>query len=178
MCTRNTLPRKKQAQRRVETTAVVQGATVETWEYDDENYVLVFGQEVSADVQRRETHSSIDSGEPRSACRFRYASELTTRGAAPPLSPIAGSSIELRGYKKAHWEEHDSLTDQMRSGTYWVQANWPVTFEGKSSVNMVDGGSFTDHNSARGWSYVINRRGKISDRLHRGRQEIEGVRVR
>ena len=32
-------------------------------------------------------------------------SELTTRGTAPPLSSIAGSSIEQRGYKKAHWKE-------------------------------------------------------------------------
>ena len=43
----------------VETTAVVQGAMVETWEYDEE-YVFVFGDEVSADLQRRETHSCID----------------------------------------------------------------------------------------------------------------------
>ena len=31
------------------------------------------------------------------------------------------------------------LTDQMRSGTYWVQANWRVTVEGKSSVNELAG---------------------------------------
>ena len=37
---------------------------------------------------------------------------------------------------------------------------------------------FTDHNSARGWSCVINRRGRTSYRLHRGLKDIEGVRVR
>ena len=37
---------------------------------------------------------------------------------------------------------------------------------------------FTEHNSARGWSYVINRRGRTSCRLHRGLQDNEGVRVR
>ena len=31
------------------------------------------------------------------------------------------------------------LTDQMRSGTCWVQANWRVTVEGKSSVNKLAG---------------------------------------
>ena len=31
------------------------------------------------------------------------------------------------------------LTDQMTSGTYWVQANWRVTVEGKSSVNKLAG---------------------------------------
>ena len=36
---------------------------------------------------------------------------------------------------------------------------------------------FTDHNSARGWSYVINRRGRTSYRFHKGLQDIEGVRV-
>ena len=41
---------------RVETTAVVQGAMAETWEYAEENYVFAFGDEVSVDVQRRETH--------------------------------------------------------------------------------------------------------------------------
>ena len=30
-------------------------------------------------------------------------------------------------------------TDQMRSGTCWVQANWRVTVEGKSSVNKLAG---------------------------------------
>ena len=31
----------------------------ETWKYDDEDYVFVFGNEVSADAQRRETHSEL-----------------------------------------------------------------------------------------------------------------------
>ena len=35
---------------------------------------------------------------------------------------------------------------------------------------------FTEHNIAKGWSYVFNRRGRTSDRPHRGRQDNEGVR--
>ena len=70
---------------RVETIAAVQGSMVETWEYDDERYVFVVEDDVSADVQKRETHSCIDSGASRSACHFGHASELTTRGMAPPL---------------------------------------------------------------------------------------------
>ena len=31
------------------------------------------------------------------------------------------------------------LTDQMRCGTYWVQADWRLTVEGKSSVNKLAG---------------------------------------
>ena len=77
---------------------------LETWEYDDEDDVFVFGHEVSADVQRHEKHSC-RGGASRSACRFGCVSELTTRGTTPPRSPIAGSSIELRGYKKVHWKE-------------------------------------------------------------------------
>ena len=50
---------KKRIAERTETTAVVQGVMVETWEYEDEDYVFEFGHEVSADVQRRETHNCI-----------------------------------------------------------------------------------------------------------------------
>ena len=147
----------------------------------------MFGNEVSG-VQRREKHSC-PYGASRSACRFGYVSEWTTRGTAPPLSSIAGSSIEQRGYKKVHWKESrlntlvessrlvsvmcvsslemketsvgftcsdecstsqqpklllqssgvSLLTDQIRSGTYWVQADRQVTVEGKSSVNKLAG---------------------------------------
>ena len=31
------------------------------------------------------------------------------------------------------------MNDQTRSGTHWVQANWQVTVEGKSSVNKLAG---------------------------------------
>ena len=173
---------------RVETTAVVQEVMVETWEYDDEDHVFVFGHEVSADVQRHEKHSR-KGGASRSACRFGCVSVLTTRGTPPPLSPIAGSSSGQRGYKKVHWNERglntlvessrlvlvmsvlslemhgtsvtficsddydpsrqprplrqssgvSLLTDQTRSGTCWVRANWRVIVEGNSSVNKLAG---------------------------------------
>ena len=71
--------RKKSKRERVETTAVVQGVMVVTWEHEDEDCVFEFGHEVSADVQRRETHTCI-SGASRSACRFGGVSESTTRG--------------------------------------------------------------------------------------------------
>ena len=96
---------KSPTRERVETAAVVQGAMVETWEYDEENCAFAFGDEVSADVQRCETLSCIDGGASRSACRFGYASEVAARGTAPPLFLIDGSSIEQRGYKKVHWKK-------------------------------------------------------------------------
>ena len=55
---------------RVETNAAVQGSVVETWEYDNEWYVFVLGDEMNAGVQRRETHSCTDRGAARSACQF------------------------------------------------------------------------------------------------------------
>ena len=182
----------------------------------------MFGHEVCADVQRHEKHSCI-GGASRSASRFGYVSDLTTRGTAPPLS-----SIEQREYKKVHWKERrlntlvessrlvpvmsvlslemngtsvtftcsddydprqpkqllqssrvSLLNDQMRSGTCWVRANWRVPVEGKSSVNKL-AGVFPSRITTvqEGGSNVINRRGRTSYRLHRGRQDIKGVRVR
>ena len=91
--------------KRAETTAVVQGVMVETWEYDDEDYVFEFGHEVSAAVQRREIHNCV-GGASRSASRFGRVSELTPRSTASPQSPSTGSSIEQCGYKKrVHWRE-------------------------------------------------------------------------
>ena len=106
MCTRNALSRKETGPKgeRFETTAVVRVVMVETWKYDHEDYAFVFGNEVIADVQRREKHSCTD-GASRSTCCFGYVSELTPRGTAPPLSWIAGSSIDRRGYKKVLWKE-------------------------------------------------------------------------
>ena len=65
----------------------------ETWEYAEENYVFAFGDEVSADVQRRETHICIHSDASRSACHFGHAPEVTARGTTPTLFSINGSSI-------------------------------------------------------------------------------------
>ena len=69
MCARNALPRELKQQ--------LQYKVVETWEYDDEDCVHVFGHEVSSDVQRPETHSCIGDG-------------------MLIESPIARSSIEQR----------------------------------------------------------------------------------
>ena len=56
----------------------MQGVTVETLEYDGGMLI--------------ESRSGFVSG-------------LNTRGTAPPLSPISGSSIEQRGNKKVHCTE-------------------------------------------------------------------------
>ena len=52
---------KKHIAERTETTAVAQGVMVETWKYHDEDHVFEFEHEVSADVQRRETHNCTES---------------------------------------------------------------------------------------------------------------------
>ena len=86
---------------KVETTSVVQGAMVQMWEYADEDHVFVFRDEVSADVQRRETHRP----------------ELTTRGTTPPLFSIDGSSNEQRQYKKVHRKKRDSAGEMKEIGS-------------------------------------------------------------
>ena len=112
---------------------------VETWKYDDDDCVFVFGNEVSADVQRREKHSCRD-GASRSACLLGYVSELTTRGTAPPLSSITGSSIEQRGCKKVHWKERglNTLVESSRLVLVMSVLNleMKVTSVGVSLVRM------------------------------------------
>ena len=74
---------RKQAQKgeRVETTAVVQRVMVKTSEYDDDMLI---------------------------ESRFDFVSELTTRGATPPLSPITGSSIEQASGARKYTGQDDS----------------------------------------------------------------------
>ena len=46
---------------KAETSAAVQGAMVETWEYAEDDYVFASGESVIGAVQRPETHIVIDS---------------------------------------------------------------------------------------------------------------------
>ena len=62
---------------KVETTAAVQGAMVETWEYTEDDYVFAFGEAANAAVERPETHICIGSGASRSACPFGYAPDMS-----------------------------------------------------------------------------------------------------
>ena len=99
----------------------MQGTTVETWEYVEEDYVFAFGEAVIAAVQRPETHICIDCGASRSA--FGYAPDVTAKGTAPPLYSVDGSSIEQRGYKRVHWEKRDSAGEMSRMGSTMVDSS-------------------------------------------------------
>ena len=56
LCVQETHCRERKQKRKSETSAAVQGAMVETWEYAEEVYVFAFGEAVIAAVQRPETH--------------------------------------------------------------------------------------------------------------------------
>ena len=58
--------------------------------------------------------------------RLRSLVRVTTIRVDKPKSLLQSAGVSL-------------LTDRMRSGTYWMQANWQVTVEGKSSVNKLAG---------------------------------------
>ena len=73
-------------------------------------------------------------GASRSACRFCYVSELTTRGTAPPLSSIAGPSIEQRGYKKVHWKERGLNTLAESSRLFLVLSVLSLEMKGTSPL--------------------------------------------
>ena len=65
----------------------------------------------------------IDSGASRSACPFGYAPDVTSKGTAPPLYSLDGSSIEQRGYKRVHWEKRDSAGELKRIGSTMVESS-------------------------------------------------------
>ena len=60
----------------VQTSVAVREVMVETWKYDNEDFVFVFRNEAIVDVQRREKHSCTYCAS-RSACCFGYVSKLT-----------------------------------------------------------------------------------------------------
>ena len=113
----------KRHKEKVETSAAVQGAMVETWEYAEEDYVFAFGEAVIAAVQRPETHICIDSGASRSACIFGYTPDVTAKGTSPPLYSIDWSSIEQSGYKRVHWEKRDPAGEMKRIGSTMVESS-------------------------------------------------------
>ena len=91
--------------KRVETTAAVQGAMVATLEYEDGMLI---------------------------ENRFDFVSELTTRGTTHPLSPISGSSIEQRGYKKVHSTERGFNTLIESSRLFPVRSVFSLKMNGTS----------------------------------------------
>ena len=123
----------------VETSAAVRGAMVETWEYAEEDYVFALGGAVIAAVQRPETHICNDSGASRLACRFGFALDVTTKGTAPSLYSIGGSSIEQRGCKRVHWEKRDSAGEMKRIGPTMVESS--VLFPVASVSSLEENGT-------------------------------------
>ena len=83
--------RNKPRGKRVATKSEAQGVMVETLEYDD-------GMLIES--------------------RFGFVSELTTRGATPPLFPISGSSIEQFGFRKNTGQNVDLVRWPSRVGCF------------------------------------------------------------
>ena len=144
-CTRNVWPRKVETERKLtrqlqfKERAAVQGATVETWEYTENDYVFSVGEAVIAAVQRPETHICIDSGASRSACPIGYAPDVSANGTAPPLFSIDGSPIEQRGYKKMYREKRDSAGETKRIGSTIVESS--VLFPVASVSSLEENGT-------------------------------------
>ena len=122
----------KRHKEKVETSAALQGAMVQTWEYDEDDCVFTFGEAVIAAFQRPETH-------------IGYALDVTARGKAPPLYSMDGSSNEQRGCKKVHWEKRDSAREVKRICSTMVEVakQFPNTAEAaktsKESVSIEQG---------------------------------------
>ena len=64
--------------------------------------------------------------------RFGFVSELTTRATTPPLSPVSGSLIEQRGYKKVHWTVRGFNTLIESSRLFPVMSVWSLKMNGTS----------------------------------------------
>ena len=151
---------------RVETTAVVQRVMVETSEYGDGMQNGSRFRYVSGLTTRGTTPPLSPISECSTAQRgykkvHRKERVFNTLVESSRLVPVMSvTSLERNGTSVAFTcsGEYDSsrqprpllqssrvslLTDQMRSGTRWVQANWRVTVEGKSSVNKLAGVSLS-----------------------------------
>ena len=79
----------KRHKEKVETSAAVQGAMVETWEYDEDDCVFAVGEAVIAAFQRPETHICIG-----------YALDVTATGTAPPYIRWMGLQLSNVGARK------------------------------------------------------------------------------
>ena len=144
---------------RVETTAVVQRVMVETSE-DDDGMLIGSRFGFASELTTRGTTTpplspnSEYSVEQKVHWRERGFNTLVKSSRLVPVMSVL--SLERNGTSVAFTcsGDYDSipqprrllqssrvslLTDQMRSGTYRVQANWRVTVEGKSSVNKLAG---------------------------------------
>ena len=96
----------------------------------------MFGDEVNAGVQRRETHSCTDRGASRSACQFGYVSDLTTRITTPPRFPIDVSSIGQCENKKAHWRKRDLEGETKEYGSTMAESSVLFLVASGSSLEM------------------------------------------
>ena len=91
------------------------------------------GQYPQSKVVCAQTLVSYNSTKSRS---FALGAEWTTRGTAPPLSSIAGSSIEQRVYKKVHWKERRLNT--VAESSRWVPVMSVLILEMKgTSVGFI-----------------------------------------
>ena len=91
------------------------------------------GQYPQSKVVCAQTLVSYNSSKSRS---FALDAEWTTRGTAPPLASIAGSSIEQRVYKKVHWKERRLNT--VAESSRWVPVMSVLILEMKgTSVGFI-----------------------------------------
>ena len=147
---------------RVETTAVVHRVMVEMWEYDDGMLIGSRFGNVS-ELTKRGTTPPLSPISEYSIEQRRYKKvQWRERGfntlveSSRLVLIMSVLSLERDGTSVAFTcsGDYDSsrqprpllqssrvllLTDQMSGGTCWVQANWRVTVEGKSSVNKLAG---------------------------------------
>ena len=101
--------------------------------------------------------------------------EFTTRGNTPPLSPISGSSIEPRGYKKVHWTESDLNTLVESSRLVPVMSGLSFKMNGTSGAFTCSG----DYDPSRQPKPLLQSSGVslLNDQMRRGTYWMTNWRV-
>ena len=148
--------------KRVATTAAVQGLMVETLKYDDgkliENRFGFVSELTTRDTTPGLSTTSGSSIEQRGYKKVHWTERGFNTLVESSRSVLVRSvlSLKMNGTSVAFTRKGDYdpsrqpkpllqssgvslLIDQTRSGTCWMQANWRVTAEGKSSVNKMTG---------------------------------------
>ena len=195
--------RNKPKGKRVETAAVVKGLMVEQVEHDDGmliesrfGFVSELSTRGTTPPLSRISESSIEQRLYKKVhCTERGFNTLIESGRLFPVVSVWNLELKETSVRFTCSDDYNTsrqprpllqssgvslLTDQSRSGTQWMQANWQITVEGKASVNKLAGVLPSQSTVVQedGFTSSTDEAELVTDSTEVGLRDNEGVRVR